>query len=97
MKMVSYSRWSLNGGSIRFFPKRQILDTSKQKEVADDNFKFDAIDRKFFKQMENTVGKGKIVSSFSFSNSVFKRLVMQTCKNQGLFMRMLRRGVVLEQ
>ena len=26
-----------------------------------------------------------ITSNFSFSHSVFKRLVMQTCKNQGLF------------
>ena len=26
-----------------------------------------------------------VKSNFSFSNSVFKRLVLQTCKNQGLF------------
>ena len=29
------------------FPKRQILDLSKQKEFADDNFKFDKNGKKF--------------------------------------------------
>ena len=30
------------------------------KQFADDNFKFDENGRKFFKQLENTVGKGQI-------------------------------------
>ena len=36
---------------------------------------------------ENTVGKGEIAhnDNFSFSHSVFKRLVQETRKNQGLF------------
>ena len=42
------------------FSKRQILDPSKLKEFADDNFKFEEICRKFSKWLENTVGKGKI-------------------------------------
>ena len=42
------------------FPKRQILDSSKLKEFADDNFKFDENGRKFPKSVENTVGKGEI-------------------------------------
>ena len=42
------------------FSKRQILDSSKSKEFADDNFKFDVNSRKFSKQVENTVGKGEI-------------------------------------
>ena len=42
------------------FPKRQILDPSKLKEIADDNFKFDENLRKFSKQVENTAGKGEI-------------------------------------
>ena len=42
------------------FPKRQILDSSKLKEFADDNFKFDENGRKFSKRVENTVGKGEI-------------------------------------
>ena len=37
------------------FPKRQILDSSKLKEFADDNFRFDGNGRKFFKWEENTV------------------------------------------
>ena len=56
------------------FPKRLILDSSKLKEFAEDNFKFDESDRKFF-----------ITSNFSFSHSEFKRLILQTRKNQGLF------------
>ena len=40
--------------------KRQILDVSKLKEFADDNFKFDENGRKLSKRVENTVGKGEI-------------------------------------
>ena len=40
--------------------RRQILDSSKLKEVADDNFKFDKNGRKLSKRVENTVGKGEI-------------------------------------
>ena len=48
----------------------------------------------FFEWVENTVGKGEIAryGNFSFSHSVFKRLVLQTCKNQGLFGKGLRHG-----
>ena len=42
------------------FPKRQILDASKLKEYADDNFKFDENGRKFYNWVENTMGKGEI-------------------------------------
>ena len=42
------------------FPKRQILDSSKLKKFADDNFEFDENGRKFLKRVENTVGKGEI-------------------------------------
>ena len=42
------------------FPKGQILDSSKLKESADDNFKFGENGRKFSIQVENTVGKGEI-------------------------------------
>ena len=43
--------------------------------------------RKFSRQVENTVEKEKLLdsSNFSFSHSVFKRLVLQTRKSQGLF------------
>ena len=42
------------------FPKRQILDASKLKELAVDNFKFDEKDERFSKWVENSVGKGEI-------------------------------------
>ena len=40
--------------------RRQILDSSKLKEFADNNFKFDKNGRKLSKWVENTVGKGEI-------------------------------------
>ena len=40
--------------------RQQILDSSKLKEFADDNFIFDENRRKLSKWVENTVGKGEI-------------------------------------
>ena len=40
--------------------RRQILDFSKLKEFADDNFKFDENSKKLSKWGENTVGQGEI-------------------------------------
>ena len=37
-----------------------VLDSSKLKEFADDNFKFDENSKKLSKQVENAVGKGEI-------------------------------------
>ena len=42
------------------FPKRQILDSSKLKEFADDDFRFDENGRKLSKRAENAVGEGEI-------------------------------------
>ena len=60
------------------FTKRQILDSSKLKDLTDDNFKFDENARKFFKRVENTAGKGEIARDYSiiffpaqFSKDVF--------------------------
>ena len=57
------------------------------KEFARTILKFDENGRKFSKQVENTVGKGEIARNeqFLLSRSVFKRLELQTRKNQGLF------------
>ena len=55
----------------------QILDSSKPKELAGDNFKFDEGGRKFSKWVENIVGKGEIAH--------YESLVLQTRKNQDLF------------
>ena len=46
--------WSVNP-----FPNDQILDSSKLKELADLNSKFDENGRKFYQRVENTVGKGE--------------------------------------
>ena len=43
-----------------------MLDSSKLKEFADDNFKFDENGRKFSKQLENTVGKEEIARNEQF-------------------------------
>ena len=64
------------------------LDSPKQKEFADDDFKFDKNGRNFSKRAENTVREKEkllVTSNFSFFHSVFKRLVSQISKNQGLF------------
>ena len=64
------------------------LDSSRLKEFADYNFKFDENWRNFFKQVEKTLWEKEkllVTSNFAFSHSVFKRLALQTCKNQGLF------------
>ena len=62
---------------------QQILDPSKLKEFADENFKFDENDGKFSKPVENTMGTGKkmlVMSNFPFSQSVFKTFILQTRK-----------------
>ena len=41
-------------------PDDKILDWSKSKQSADDNFEFDVNSRKFSKLVENTVSKGEI-------------------------------------
>ena len=41
-------------------PDDKILDRSKLKQSADDNFEFDVNSRKFSKLVENTVDKGEI-------------------------------------
>ena len=49
------------------------------KDIADKNFKYDENGLKFSRRVENTVRKGEI------AHSVFKRRLLQTRKNQGLF------------
>ena len=64
------------------FLKQQILDSSKPKELAGDNFEFDENGIKFSKRVENTVGIGEIarnraISRFPtvFTNDVYCRYV----------------------
>ena len=50
------------------FSKQQILDPSKLKDFADDNFELYENDGKFSKWVENTVGKGEITRYEQFLN-----------------------------
>ena len=63
------------------------LDSSKLKEFAEDNCKFNENGRNFSKRVENTVGKGAIApyKQFLLFQHCFKCLKMRTHKNQGLF------------
>ena len=44
-------------GGYKLFPKRQILDTSKLKEFADDNFEFHENGRELTRWVEKYCGK----------------------------------------
>ena len=55
----------------------KILDSSKLKEFADNNFKFDEIGRKFSKWVENAVGKGEIARYEQFL--LFPQCFQKTC------------------
>ena len=63
-------------GVVNPFPN-QILDSSKLKAFADNNFKFDENDKKFSKWVENTVGKGEIACYKQFL--LFPRCFQKTC------------------
>ena len=69
------------------FPNDTFLDSSKLKEFADNNFEFYKTGRKLPKCVENTVGKGEIAyyEQFLLFPQCFKRPVLQTRKNKGLF------------
>ena len=71
-----------------------LSQTTNWKEFADDNFKFDEKGGKFSKRIKTLWEKEKLLvtSYFSFSHSVFKRYVLETLKNQGLFGKELTRG-----
>ena len=58
------------------------------KEFAEDNFEFHVSGRQLSNLVENNAGKRRkllVTSNSSFCHSVFKRLVPQTQKTQGLF------------
>ena len=68
---------------------RQILDSSKLKEFADDNFKFDKNGRKLSKWVENTVGKGEIARHEKF-------LLFPKCFQKASFLRVSKGVIVWE-
>ena len=55
----------------------KILDRSKLKQSADDNFKFDENSRKISKRVENSVGKGEIARSVQFL--LFPQCLQNAC------------------
>ena len=59
------------------FPKQQILDSSKLKDVAEENFNFDENGREFSISGENTVGKGEIAHNEQFL--LFPQCFLKTC------------------
>ena len=73
------------------FPKQQIFDFSKLKQIADDNFKFHENGSNFSKLVENTVGKGEIAHYEQFllfpvlSKALYCRHVKtRACLGKGL-------------
>ena len=63
--------------------RRQILDASKLKAFADDNFRFDENGRELSKWVENTEGKGEIARS--------KQFLLFPVFSKGLFPRGIKR------
>ena len=63
------------------------FDSSKPKEFAENNFKFDENDGKFSKRVENTDGKGEIAcyELFLLFPQCSQKFVLQTLENKGLF------------
>ena len=69
--------------ALKPITRRQTLDSSKLKEFADDNFRFDENGRKLSKQVENTVGKGEIAR--------YKQFLLFPVFSKGLFPRAVKR------
>ena len=59
-----------------------ILDSSKLKDFADDNFKYDENGRKLSKRVENTVGKGEIARYEQFL--LFSQCFQKRCQKLSL-------------
>ena len=80
---------------IKLCTRRQILDSSKLKEFADDNFRFDENGGKFSERVEKTVGKGEIAVGkgeiaryeqfFLFSTEFSRDFSCRHVKPRGLF------------
>ena len=60
-----------------------MLDSSKLKEFADNNFKFDENSEKLPKQIENTRGKGEIAhyEQFLLFPQCFQRICAVYCRH----------------
>ena len=74
---VNQSVESTGVAIVNPFPNDDILDFSKFKACADDNFEFDENGRKFCKSVENTVGIGEIARYEQFL--LFPQCFQKTC------------------
>ena len=75
--IFSYSHNVFKSPPFNPFDKRQILDSSKLKEFADNHFKVDEQGGKFFKRIENPVGKEEIACNKQFL--LFLHCFQKTC------------------
>ena len=76
--IVSYSNLSITPKQrLISLPNDKILDWSKLKEFADINFEIDENSRKFFKRLENTVGRGEFARYEQFL--LFPLRFQKTC------------------
>ena len=66
---------SMSKKRFNSLPDNKILDRSKLKQSADNNFKFDENSRKFSERVENTVGKREIAryEQFLFFPQCFQK------------------------
>ena len=63
--------------------RRQILDFSKLKEFADDNFKVHENERQLSRQVENTVGKGEKIARYE-QFLLFPQCFQKACFARGV-------------
>ena len=75
--IYSLTELSFCYNSHNSFPNKTFLDSSKLKQFANNNFKFDENGRKFSKQVENTVGKREIARYEQFL--LFPKCFQMTC------------------
>ena len=64
----------------------RVLNSSKLKQSADDNLKFNENNRKSSKQVENTVGKGEIAryEQFLLFPQCFQKACFERCHCVGM-------------
>ena len=71
---------------INSLPNDKFLDSSKLKEFADNNLKFDENGRRFTKRVENTVGKGEVAryDQFLLFSQCFQKTFTADTEKPGL-------------
>ena len=78
------------------FPKRQISDTSKLKEFADGNFKFNEDGTKFSRWVKNMVGKREIAHYEQIH--LFQQCFRKTCNadtsKPGFVLERIKQGII---